>query len=250
MLLESYEHPFSCFITLTYNEDCIPLGEGVRKRDVQLFLKALRFNAASRKIRYYVCSEYGEENERPHYHGILFGVSPVELDLIERSWNKGHVMVGTAEHKSMSYVSNYLVKQGTQEGALLRGSRIKEFSLMSKKPGLGAYSVGTEPGRGGVVKKITNAYQTEQGRAALQRDGFLPGTMRADGRKYPIGRYLRDKCFTSPLEKILDSTNRLQTMVTKKSEENGGLTREEIRIRRQAQFDQQAFRTRPKPRRL
>lgn len=240
MLLESMEHPFSCFITLTYSEETLPLGEIVRKRDVQLFLKNLRFALAPRSIRYYICSEYGENNGRPHYHGILFGVSPLESVAIEEAWKKGHVMVGTAEHKSMSYVSGYIVKQRTQEGEILRGPRPEEFSLMSRKPGLGH----------GIVERLDNAYKTTAGQAALSKHDFIATAFRTAGNKYPLGKYLKGKCLDRVGITVQQQNNYLHAAFEQAYEERRGKTRTEIRVERQARIDQEAFRTKPKRRTL
>lgn len=229
MLLESMEHPASCFITLTYNEECLPLGEIVRKRDVQLFIKNVRAAVAPREVRYYVCSEYGEENGRPHYHGILFGVSPMELGLIQRCWNKGHCMVGTAEHKSMRYVSGYIVKQGTQEGHLLRGTRLTEFALMSRKPGLGA----------GYIERVRKAYETDQGKAALRAVGTVPSVIRTGGSKYRIGRYLHGRTLEVVGISRVQQSQGLQAVVEAKMEQRRGKTITEISVEYKARVDQQ-----------
>lgn len=42
--------------------------------DMQNFLKRLRQYLGGRKIKYFLCGEYGELKKRPHYHMILFGV--------------------------------------------------------------------------------------------------------------------------------------------------------------------------------
>lgn len=253
MLLESYEHPASCFITLTYNEPSLPFGETVRKRDVQLFLKRLRLKCQdpvfyrkvrvatiAREIRYYVCSEYGDENGRPHYHGILFGVSPLELEIIQAAWSKGIVDVGTAELKSMSYVSGYLVKLGTQEGDLLRGTRVREFQLMSRKPGLGI----------GIVERMKKAYGTPQGQAALSKGGTLASTFKTDGGQYPIGRYLHSKCTDQLGIRQMESSNRLHALIAKKTDENSGKSGKQIRLERTARYDQEGFKRQPKRRKL
>lgn len=231
----------------------MPFGETVRKRDVQLFLKRLRFKLQdsvfykqvrvaqiAREVRYFVCAEYGDENGRPHYHGILFGVSPLELPVIQEAWSKGIVDVGTAEHRSMCYVSGYLVKLGTQEGALLRATRIREFQLMSRKPGLGS----------GVIERIKKAYETDQGKAALCSGGTVASSFKTDGSQYPIGRYLHNKCTDQLGIRALESSNRLYAMVERKAIENGGRSSKEIRVARQAQYDQQAFKRQPKRRLL
>jgi len=63
----------NCFITLTYNPENLPPDCGLIKSDFQKFMKRLRKSYPSNKIRYYQCGEYGDKNNRPHYHALLFG---------------------------------------------------------------------------------------------------------------------------------------------------------------------------------
>ena len=84
-LCELQYHKYNYFLTLTYNDDCIPYGcdpktgevtaPTLRYRDLQLFWKNLRNNG--KDIRFFACSEYGPTTFRPHYHAIVFGL---ELD--------------------------------------------------------------------------------------------------------------------------------------------------------------------------
>lgn len=67
------------FITLTYDEEHVPVDEElmvpvVSKRDIQLFMKRFRkeLSALGYSCRYFICAEYGPKTLRPHYHGILF----------------------------------------------------------------------------------------------------------------------------------------------------------------------------------
>lgn len=87
--LESLLHEQNYFITLTYDNEHLPMNdfcttkEGkiyvrqddwtgtLRKRDLQLFFKRLRNEIP--KFLYLACGEYGTKNGRPHYHAILFG---------------------------------------------------------------------------------------------------------------------------------------------------------------------------------
>ena len=63
---------FSIFVTLTYDDEHVPLDFSVNKRDVQLFHKRLRKHFPSADLRYYLVSEYGDHTFRPHYHGLYF----------------------------------------------------------------------------------------------------------------------------------------------------------------------------------
>ena len=92
------------FITLTYDDEHVPgmiinTGEIMRKvqyawkpgekrpesvqtllyTDVQKFLKRLR-KAYKSKLRYFIAGEYGEQTARPHYHMILYGWQPTDLE--------------------------------------------------------------------------------------------------------------------------------------------------------------------------
>ena len=71
---EAYMYDDNCFITLTYDNDNLPLtGDGLPTLDrdaVTLFLKRLRFRFPH-TIRYFGCGEYGDKLSRPHYHLIL-----------------------------------------------------------------------------------------------------------------------------------------------------------------------------------
>lgn len=131
----------TAFVTLTYAPEHLPASGSVSKRELQLFFKRLRKNLATfdRKIAYYASGEYGDENGRPHYHVILFGMDNSKADklLLEKAWGLGIVYPGTATYDSCRYVADYVQKK-------LYGLRAKEyeeagieqpFSLMSQKIG-------------------------------------------------------------------------------------------------------------------
>jgi hypothetical protein len=119
MLLESYKHDASCFITLTYTDENLPNGGSLElsKRDVQLFVKRLRKRLAKElgsdlgKFRYYICGEYGPTTGRPHYHGILFGVSAAYEDIIDEEWGMGKTEIYPATTETMQYVAGYVTKK-------------------------------------------------------------------------------------------------------------------------------------------
>lgn len=207
LLLESYLHPCASFVTLTYEPDELPYnlhGQPILcKRDVQLFLKRLRDDFqrnngfSGGQIRYYFAGEYGPQGHLPHYHGILFGVSPFELDdqwmyyagrsgpykpnycrstRLYNLWKHGIVHVGECTRESIQYCVGYVVKKITRKGDGLE----KEFQIMSRNPGIGA----------GAVAAISRALQ------GLPGDSLVAGTgktVHVDGKNFPLGRYLIDK---------------------------------------------------------
>jgi len=75
-----------------------------------------------------MCGEYGEKNNRPHYHAIIFGhdftdrvfygTAPSGHDLfmsptLEKIWKQGFVQVGDVTYESAAYVARYIMKKVT-----------------------------------------------------------------------------------------------------------------------------------------
>lgn len=125
------------------------------KSDLTGFIKVLRaFNDRDREkyaelakvpqkalkhgnFKYYACGEYGTENNRPHYHLILFGLNTwydkdYVYNLVFEKWQKGFVHVGTVTPASITYVAKYLVNSYNEKYQ----GRQKPFSVMSKGLGL------------------------------------------------------------------------------------------------------------------
>lgn len=144
----------AAFITLTYNDESLPLSVGtnfngqsvvvpaVCKRDIQLFLKRLRAHYNTSSIRYYIVSEYGPTTLRPHYHGILFNIpgfdpcNPKSLcklsEVIAEKWDNGFVKIDTVNPARVGYVTKYICS--TMD---LPCEYVKPFRLMSRRPALG-----------------------------------------------------------------------------------------------------------------
>lgn len=168
-MLESMEYDENCFITLTYNENNIPVVEDVNpvtgelqkfktlvKEDFQKFMKRLRkeLSKDDLKIRFFAAGEYGEHTKRPHYHAIIFGWKPSDLtplsrnllgntlyksDFLDRVWQKGNCVVGDVTYESCSYVARYCTKKVDviKNNNFGKMKILPEFTLMSRKPGIG-----------------------------------------------------------------------------------------------------------------
>lgn len=135
----------ACFVTLTYDQEHAPWVSDSQatlvKKDVQNFLKRLRKQLEPAKIRYYLCGEYGEHGHRPHYHIILFGLSKADAErIIPSVWTDGMFHIGDVTFDSAAYVARYCTKLLTGPKKIWYEERniIPEFSLMSRKPGIGA----------------------------------------------------------------------------------------------------------------
>lgn len=130
----------ACFITLTYDEEHVPWMEDEDgnmyrepfKKDIQDFIKRLRYHFGT-GIRFFIGSEHGPSTERPHYHGFLWNLPKDALNwrVLEPIWGNGSVTVGEFTKKRANYAAKYYVEREEFEGHL------RDFSLMSRKPGIG-----------------------------------------------------------------------------------------------------------------
>lgn len=176
-VLESYcyEEKRNFFVTLTYSDEYAPADGQLSKRDFQLFIKRLRKQCG--QFRYFGCGEYGKRSFRPHYHAILFGFAGTTED-IQRCWGKGFVYVGNVTPASCAYVAKYISKKFdiSWREKLESTGRTPEFSLMSRKPGIGFP----------FVREVVDG---------LLRSGLrtVPTVLRINGRFMVLGRYLRTK---------------------------------------------------------
>ncbi len=167
----NYEPTNITFLTLTYDDEHLP--SGLVKEDVQKFMKRLRKLYYPRLIRYFFCGEYGSETHRPHYHAILYGITPFELQLtISALWKFGFSTCLPANLEAMKYVAGYVTKKITYEEK--NKDLPKEFILTSRRPGIGF----------GVVEHIIK-------HAKLQGD--CPPYLNFGGSKYAVPHYIREK---------------------------------------------------------
>lgn len=136
LLQEDKQAISAWFVTLTYDNHHVPITKNnymtVRKKDVQDFLKRLRYYSPKNiKIKYYAAAEYGSDTRRPHYHLILFNAQPAHIDL---AWTMGTTYYGTVAAASVGYTLKYISKKGYSKRHA-RDDRLPEFALMSKKLG-------------------------------------------------------------------------------------------------------------------
>lgn len=210
--LEARDYPKEqvWFITLTYDDDHVPgmivkTGEIMRKvqytwnpgekrpssvqillyEDIQKFLKRLR-KAYRGKLRYFVAGEYGEQTARPHYHMILYGWEPTDLENLYKIhhngyydskwlanlWGMGQIQIAQAVPETYRYVAGYVTKKmyeidGKKANAYYELGQTKPFACMSLKPGLG-----------------DNYYQEHK--AEIWRQGYIQCT---NGKRAQIPRY-------------------------------------------------------------
>ncbi|UPW41895.1 replication initiator protein [Dipodfec virus RodF1_85] len=176
-ILESYCHDerTNYFVTLTYNDEWAPADGSLRKRDFQLFIKRLRKKCG--RCRYFAVGEYGKKSFRPHYHAIIYGFTGSSED-IQACWGQGFTFIGNVTPASCAYVAKYISKRYDKDWRERVESRgvTPEFSLVSRKPGLGH----------DFVEEISNGLLKSNIRS-------VPTVLRINGRFMVLGRYLRQK---------------------------------------------------------
>lgn len=171
-LHENQMHESSSFITLTYDDEHLPVDHSLSYRDFQLFMKRLRKHfgqqflergRSTNSVRFFMCGEYGELTKRPHFHACLFGLDFDDKEfykslpsgsrlytsaILEKLWPFGFSSIGDVTFESAAYVARYVVKKitgprahehysfTTVDGEVVQ--RVPEFTHMSLKPGIGA----------------------------------------------------------------------------------------------------------------
>jgi hypothetical protein len=154
----------NCMITLTYAPEYLPSNGTLVKDHIQLFKKRLRkkysgtdlcTNSRGEQgyfIRTFECGEYGEQFERPHYHGLLFNFDFPDKKLYKSSngfrlynspslaelWPFGHSVINDVTFASAAYVARYITKKVNGPSAESHyDGRLPEFLTMSQGIGRG-----------------------------------------------------------------------------------------------------------------
>lgn len=172
LLMESCMWSDATFLTLTYSDANIPDDFGLHKSHLQNFFKRLRYDIEKegRNIKYFATGEYGDKFGRPHYHAIVFGLSPWDDRFyFDRCWQLGNLHTGTVRPASINYVSKYLIKK--IDGVLEKvkyGDRLPPFQVQSTMLGLS------------FIKKY-------------YLDLADVGYFKFNDKSYPFDRYVKDK---------------------------------------------------------
>lgn len=164
------------FITLTYKSRYLPkegylgreivrnsptdTGGNLRPNDFTKFIKRLRVwverkTNIKEKLKYIMCGEYGSEEKtnRPHYHAVIIGLSPRDLDdkTLSELWGMGRVDlsdVNATEH-SVEYVTGYVRKK-----RLDKANKIKDYYSKGRLPPYQRVSKGI--GKEWAIKNVDN----------------------------------------------------------------------------------------------
>jgi hypothetical protein len=187
----------ACFVTLTFRDEDLPENYSVGVKDMQQFVMELRRQIVLRMkagllakkydrkgrltagVRFYAVGEYGDSEggtKRPHYHFIIFGWLPHDLEPCNSSqrglpqwrsafvggvedereqpdktgvWKSGRVRFGEVTPKSIAYVAGYVFDQLSGDAGKAEYSSRQHpvtgevctvrppFNHMSRMPGIG-----------------------------------------------------------------------------------------------------------------
>lgn len=152
------------------------------------------------RLRFYAVGEYGEQ-ERPHFHVMLFGY-PIcvrgrtrrvfnstrsdavncceHCRLVFSTWSHGDIDVGSVTRDSAGYIASYCVKKMTAPDDFRLNGRHPEFARMSLRPGIGCDAMWD-------VASTLMQFNLDSSQVDV------PDHLRFGGSGRPLGRYLRRK---------------------------------------------------------
>ena len=191
---EASQHKENSFITLTYEDKHLPTYGGLDPDHWTSFINKLRKSLPDKKIRYYMCGEYGtnllEHNQlgRPHFHAIIFGhdfsddriffkerngndtyLSP----RLDKAWGKGASEIGSVTMESAGYVAGYVVKKINGDSAKDHYMRVDQESgeFVRIKPEFARMSRGQSKGSGGIGRGWYEKYHDDLAKGFLTING-------------------------------------------------------------------------------
>lgn len=115
----------------------------LNNRDIQLWKKRVRRQIdyhAGRKVDfgYLICGEYGPRTHRPHYHGLLVGLSDEDVMRFKKDWEEHNGYTCFKKISSLDvertarYVSKYITKQKClEDDAVIKGLVVKPRKVTS-----------------------------------------------------------------------------------------------------------------------
>lgn len=200
-MLEAMQYKDNSFITLTYDENNLPADGSLRIKDVQDWLKRLRFSIQPRRVRYFAVGEYGDTTFRPHYHVAMFNYATCRFgtsryaetignfatkrssccascDHVLATWGRGLVSLGVLNNSTAAYIAGYVTKKMTHRSDPRLNGKEPEFARMSLWPGIGRAALAP------VAAQLL--YYKLDSKIADVPLGLRHGTI-----VKPLGRYLR-----------------------------------------------------------
>lgn len=195
ILLESKFYAETSFITLTYSDEHIPkivddqgnISFTLSKLDLDNFIDKLRDNYRyiDGNFRFFAAAEYGMEENRPHYHVVIFGMGCQFEEMVEKAWSKGFVTMSEIIPQRAAYVAQYTLKKNWKWLEGQNSAVIPEFSRQSRMPGVGALPI--------AIAYLRDLCTSKSGAEYIANTTDVFRNIEIDGKNLPLGSYLRDK---------------------------------------------------------
>lgn len=171
---ESSLYTDNTFLTLTYSPENLPKDSSLVHSDFQKFMKLYRRKYGN-GIRYFMCGEYGDQFQRPHYHACIFNHDLPDKKLhkqtdlghklygsmeLDKLWKKGIARVGGFSFETAAYVARYVTKKVTGAKALDHYNLIDPYGeiLKERRPEYAYPSKGGRSGKGGIGREWFEKY--------------------------------------------------------------------------------------------
>lgn len=198
---ESLSHSKCVFFTLTYAPDKVPTlvdanGEvylTVYKKHVQDWLKRIR-HVISQSFKYFITSEYGPRTNRPHLHGVFFGLNQKDIHNALYDWQ---VKFGFTQSRdinildkadvtnSLRYIAKYCNKVDYENPHVNKRKVFPTFHLISK--GLGEVFV--DDFKDYILNR--HGYKGDE----FYHQLFERNRIDINGYKYSLPRYYKTKIY-------------------------------------------------------
>lgn len=229
------------------------LSGSLFKKHLQDWMKRLRkeLSKSGITIKFYACGEYGsfENTHRPHYHLVLFGCSLSDFEpcgvaarnelgdsvyqtrLTDRTWPYGFSSVGNVSWSACAYVSRYVQKKAYDLGSDSLNEMLgvnPEFSLMSRRPGLGRQYLDEHPD---CLDYVSIPVSTDKGSKSVFIPKYFVNTLElSDPDRYAKimedrKRFASDRMLSELQATDLGASDYLKMKESKKLEQVKGLRR-------------------------
>ncbi len=127
----TYREPSACTDEQFKNRHYVPEKYSLTPSHVSNFIRSLRKGNRDHKIRYFYCGEYGDENQRPHYHVCIFnhlfndqylwkddeGLYTYTSAELQKHWPWGFTTVADLNLRTAAYTAGYALKKITGKRA-------------------------------------------------------------------------------------------------------------------------------------
>lgn len=205
---EAMMHDHVSVVHLTYSDENLPDDGSLSRAHLSQFFNGVHHRFGT--CRHFGCGEYGDRNERAHYHTILFGPDIPDRvpfkrgksgqtlfssESLSAAWKgRGHVLLEDFHHGAAAYIAAYILKKHVPVG----------------DPN-GFYTA-VDPATGAYVRKVAPFLSSSKAPAIgdlfffkYRKSIYAPGGIILDGRPCPpVHRYdlLLQEHFPDEWEKV------------------------------------------------